>query len=948
MKKYFSQKICVISAALTIPSTALLCWLVMRVLYQRMPEYTEFVTGYTTWTAYYKQGDMTLANLFIGGLLGFFLLYAVSLTLLSKKWSGLCGSFDRTREYTAKQRESYAWFEDACFLVIFSQFILAIFCRVLIEGIFGMQTWLEKLFPILQCITLVGVGIFLNFVRQCGKDPKKQERIRRKLKKYMEWSQCFLPLSFLMLWNYEYLRDGAVIRLYQSKKMGAAVLLLLVCCTLWNRAFFRKHREALRPMISLPTFLSLAVFASYTLPNGTISGTPLEMYHYGEIAEPLHELLNYGVVPYIDTMPIHGVCDYFQAAVGKLLFDGTYASIEPAMIVGCVLIAMATAAVFYYFIDNQLLGLLCVLLFSLFGDKYYYVRWAFALPFILIVFSKKMRKDFPMQLWSWTFISILSIAWNSSIGGACALATLPMILWECFHEKGWKIILRLNEKEVRKKILPWYIPLLILGICFIPMFFAILRYIVENSAAILETTGDILKEELASPYVWYATFGPGFSLLAALIFPAGKEGGEKKFSWYALLFLIIFNLVIVRYTFVRTQFGERGIIATTICSLFLVLLVFLPSLEKRFSLWTAGLMAFLFLATVLTKGSNLLTMPAKVFERATISDDYTYATVQETGIPGLGDIYITEEQKEELMNLNTLVNDLCKDKKVVDMTNQLSHYNILNKENLMPFSSTYNTNNKVMQTRAIEVLEEKQPEILIVAPAWQHDSGSLSTRNYYLYQYIQKHYTPCKYKNIIFLTNDDEVRAQFEAAYDEFAEWTHIEDLKMLPKAWGNTELKEQETEALNLEWSLLDTNATELGDDHYILNAEENYFLYTFEELQEGAEIPFLRITIADESGAEEQLQFQGVVYFMDEGKNVKEAHRFTFDGSEGSFLIPLTTSPYWSYSDQIESMLIDFVHSSLEGKQVSIKTEFETLKSAEEILQPLRWMWKKKPLHC
>ena len=110
-----------------------------------------------------------------------------------------------------------------------------------------------------------------------------------------------------------------------------------------------------------------------------------------------------------------------------------------------------------------------------------------------------------MLLWSWTFISILSIAWNSSIGGACALATLPMILWECFHEKGWKIFFRLNEKEVRKKILPWYIPLLILGICFIPMFFAILRYIVENSAAILETTGDILKEELASRYVWYAT-----------------------------------------------------------------------------------------------------------------------------------------------------------------------------------------------------------------------------------------------------------------------------------------------------------------------------------------------------------------------------------------------------------------------------------------------------------
>ena len=506
-----------------------------------------------------------------------------------------------------------------------------------------------------------------------------------------------------------------------------------------------------------------------------------------------------------------------------------------------------------------------------------------------------------------------------------------MILWECFHEKGWKIFFRLNEKEVRKKILPWYIPLLILGICFIPMFFAILRYIVENSAAILETTGDILREELASPFVWYATFGFGLSLLAALIFPAGKEGEEKKLALYALFFLIIFNLVIVRYTFVRTQFGERGIIVTTICSLFLILMIFLPSLEKRFSLWTAGMMAFLFLATVVTRGSNLLTMPAKVFERDTISDDYTYATVEETGIPGLGNIYITEEQKEELMNLNTLVNDLCRDKKVVDMTNQLSHYNILNKENLMPFSSTYNTNNRVMQTRAIEVLQEKQPEILIVAPAWQHDSGSLSTRNYYMYQYLQKHYTPCKYKNIIFLTNDDEVRARFEPAYEEFGKLQHIEDLKMLPKAWGNEVLKEQETETLKTDWSLLDTNASELGDDQYILNAEENYFLYAFPENRDGSEMPFLRITVRDESGSGEPLKFQGVVYFMNEGKGVKEAHRFTFDGSEGSFLIPLTTSPYWSYSDELQSMMLDFISGSLAGKQVSIKTEFETLKLTE-----------------
>ena len=923
MKKYFSQRICVLSAFLSLAATALVSWLIMRVQYQRTPEYEEFVTGYTTWTGYFKQGDMTLANLVIAGILIFFVLFSVLLTLLSKRCSWLAGSFDRDREYKAGFHEKYEKAEFIVFLFLFSEFSLAAICKM-IQMAEGGISWIETVFPYLQILVLIAAGTLSYLYIRSGKT--------HIMKHALAASQLFLPLCFLWIARYEYIRDGQVIVQYDFWKMKAAAAFcagILLIVNIW-KIFFRDRKKE-RPSVYLSSFLSLAVFASYTLPRGTISGLPLEMYHYGELSEPLHQLLNFGTVPYLDTMPIHGVCDYFQAAVWYLFYDGTYASFEPAMVMGCVVIALITAVVYYYFVENKLAALLCILLFSLFGDKYYYVRWAFALPFILIVFSKKVRKDFPRLLWCWTFISILSIAWNSSIGGALALAALPMVLWEGIHEKGWKIFLRLNEKEVRKKILPWYIPLLILGICFIPMFIAILRYIVENSQAILETTGDMLMEELVSPFVWYATFGFVFSLFAALIYLAGKKGEEKKIAAYALIFLFLFNIIIIRYTFVRTQFGERGIIVTTICSLFLLLMVFLPSLRRKPSVCTLVMTVFLFACTVWSKGSNLLTMPANVFAREEITEEYVYAAAEETGIEGLGDIYITEEQKEELMNLNELANDLCADLKFVDMTNQLSHYNILDKKNLLPFSSTYNTNNKVMQTRAIEVLKEEQPEIIAVYPAWIHDSGSLSTRNYYLYQYLAANYTPCKYKNIIFLTNSDEVREQFEPAYEELGEIMHIERLGDLPLVWGNEYLEEQETEDLPLEMNLVDTNAEKLGGDEYLLSAEESYFLYSFDENQTGMEIPFLRITVEDQSGSEEELQFEGVVYFMDEGKGVKESHRFIFEGGEGSFLIPLTTSPWWSYSDQIQSMMIDFISSSLPGKQISVTLEFETLKESE-----------------
>jgi len=926
MKWNLSQRVSLLSAVLAIPATAVFSWLVMRVLYGSMPWYTELVTGYTSWTAYFKSGDMTLAYLVIGGSLGFYVLFALLLSFFSNKCGWLKGDVDKATESCPHRGKSYEKLKYFCFLFIFAEFSLAAFCKVVqmfLPFDFGVQG--EKFWIVQVVFTLLLFLIIRKNWKQCNE---------KSMKRALEWAQLLLPLVFLWISRYEYIRNGEVITQYDSVKMQGFTAVIAIALISYNiYRIFWKDREAAQAQIYVSSFLSIAVFASYTLPGGTISGSPLEMYHYGELSGPLHQLLNFGTIPYIDTMPIHGVCDYFQAGIWYALFDGTYASFEPAMVIGCVVIALVTALIYYYFVDSKLAGLLCILLFSLFGDKYYYVRWAFALPFILVVFSKKVRNNFPKLLWSWTFISILSIAWNPSIGGSCALAALPMVLYECFHEKGWKIFLRLKEKEVQKQILPFYIPLLILGICFIPMFFAILRYIVENSAAILETTGDILREELQTPFVWYATFGFVLSLLAACYYFTGKKGEEKKLAVYALLFLIIFNSIIVRYTFVRTQYGERGIIVTTICSLFLILMVFLPYIKEHRSGSLTVITGLLFVCTVWFRGANVLEMPGRVFEQGIIPEEYVYASIEETGIPGLGDIYITEEQKIELMNLNEIANGLCGDHlQFVDMTNQLSHYNILNKKVLLPFSSTYNTNNKVMQKKAMEVLEELKPEVIVVSPHWEHDSAALSTRNYYLYQYLIKHYEPCRYENIIFLTNSEEVKSRYESAYEEFGQLMHVERLKMLPACWGNDFLEETETQNVLRNFTLVDTNAKKTEKDTFVMSAEETYFLYGFEEPIAGIDTQFLRITVKELSSSREKLKFEGVVYFMDEGKGLKEGHRFIYDGGEGEFLIPLTTSPYWSCSENIQAMLVDFIHADLPGKELSIQLEFENQKQTGE----------------
>ena len=157
----------------------------------------------------------------------------------------------------------------------------------------------------------------------------------------------------------------------------------------------------------------------------------------------------------------------------------------------------------------------------------------------------------------------------------------------------------------------------------------------------------------------------------------------------------------------------------------------------------------------------------------------------------------------------------------------------------------------------------------------------------------------------------------------------HIESLKRLPLVWGNEYLEEKETKDLSVSYSLIDTNMEETGENRYLLSAEENYIMCAFDEKLHGSEVPFLRICVQDLSNSEEELDFEGVVYFMDEGESLKESHRFVFNGSEGEFLIPLTTSPYWSYSRDLQIFMVDFVDGSLPGKELEIRLEFETMKS-------------------
>ena len=178
------------------------------------------------------------------------------------------------------------------------------------------------------------------------------------------------------------------------------------------------------------------------------------------------------------------------------------------------------------------------------------------------------------------------------------------------------------------------------------------------------------------------------------------------------------------------------------------------------------------------------------------------------------------------------------------------------------------------------------------------------------------------------MTNHPDIQKQYEPAYEELGQVMHTEELKKLPLMWGNEYLEENETADVPVSYHVLDTNTEKLGEDYYHMTAKENYFFFALDKTIKGSQVSFLRISVQDPKSADTAFDFDGMVYFIKESESIEESHRFKFTGGEGEFLIPLSTSPYWSYSDNIQAVMLDFIGEDLPDKELEVHLEFETLK--------------------
>lgn len=280
-----------------------------------------------------------------------------------------------------------------------------------------------------------------------------------------------------------------------------------------------------------------------------------------------------------------------------------------------------------------------------------------------------------------------------------------------------------------------------------------------------------------------------------------------------------------------------------------------------------------------------------------------YVSGDSVDMPKLGTGFINANTLTSLQNVKTVLDAETEDEGYVDLTNRISHYVILDKRNLLPFTSVYNISNQKMQKKAITWIEENHPRVILISPLIQFDMAPITLRSMDLYlSLIKMGYRPYQYEDAVYLVDGEARLAEAVRAERMLGLIGHKEHLGALPLIWDQSLIMaEKKTEAIR------EADYEKRQDDN-----EQNVIIDFMQPLN-GMEISYIRIVPSQSAALPGNLT---VVFHSDVDG---EVYRFTFLSRiheqewEGSYLIPVGSSAFWQYSEiewiEIEGITVEDV---------------------------------------
>lgn len=878
-------------------------------LYGQSPVYDEFVTGVTTWDGYPKKADMQIVQLFLLGIPACFFLFQallkreeqfleegkhVLLFLKAGYVIFICSIFSGKDLW--KQWGILLFLCLAAFLILGREVKQKEYINMLLTGLFSYlsitgavtgstlfissyekRLQLQKAAFVLQAASVAVPVLYGILIRK-----KKEEEA----KKIFGYSKLLMPLSFLGFFTFYYsTKDGTVVQLFYSGSWKAVCLLLGLGMTGYEAyRLFRKNYD-----ISWVTIVSAGLLRIFHIPDGILN---VDFFHMGEMTLPMQQWVSYGKVPYLDLVPIHGMCDYFYQIWNYLFFDGTYLSFNGALVAGNIIFVIAYGILFYHTVENKKAAVFLMYGFIPFFVNLAGMRYLFVFAFFFLMFSKKVRKSSLDYLWWWVLLSILAIGWNAALGGAAALGFLPTVLYRIIRELPKE--LPFFWKEKRKKLVIGYSVLFVTGICFLPMFLKIVAYLRENTGTTLYVNGMEMLEDInnaPSYFVPGILNGQGTFFLKAFCVLGAIALCLYYSAYMEAVTLVLSSFVLANYAYVRY---EEGLRAKILGIFFLLLVLFMLVREKAEGelrgrperavyLLVTGFLVMAANNALLLEKENVL--PTEAIPGAleaniggkTVEDPVVYITGEQTGLKRIGTGFVRGNTLNSLNNIEAVLSQsLGEEDAYLDLTNGIAQTVILDRKSGMSYTSGYNISNEQINEHAIAQLKANPPELILIAPYIKLDDVPLSLRAMKLYEYVLKEgYEPYQYENVIYMIKGENKVAGSRDGREAFAELMHREYLGKLPAVWAASDGVEKLQRA--------DISCTKVRT--------EKGLEIVLDEAAKGEEVSYIGIFVKrDIEGEKMALEFG--------------EQRFSFDISEGNYLIPVASSPYWKWQEKISDM--------------------------------------------
>lgn len=873
------------AALFSVLLSTLTSWGISRLYYGKWPHYTQFVAGGTIYNGYNKTGDMSMFYLLLFCIPVYFVLFLWLKHYYVNRYAKV--NFNKCSYVNREQGlndcdESYV---NSRRLDFVAALLLGAFAITAIEtAVSGRfvtyRTQLAYIRIFFIVIYLMWMMALLVWAWA------KQQNIHNFIEKISVCAQILLPFCFLGYFGfyYQYENETGLIELFYSRKWKwfcVAVFVVFLLAQIYR--LMKKKTD-----ISVYALVSIATMSVMRTPEGMMS---VDFFHNGEMALPMQQLVSYGKIPYFDIDPIHGLCDYVYSFFNYLFFDGSYFSQNAGIVVANLFIAAFLAVVLANCLKRRSSAVVIIWLFMPYLLEKAGIRYVLFIAAFLILLCDRVRKSSLWFFWWWILLCIAGIFYNVSIGASVAVAFLPETIYRLIKEvkKRWKqysithkwkdIFMDIPVKE-KKILLGAWIALVLVGICFVPWFLQILRFLHENAATTLWVNGTEIFASEFQPVETFALFAPYLAVLVVAL----SENDKAKSAFVAMA---VGLFVIANYACVRYDEGLRlavlGVVFCMICLAYYCM-DYLSSQTKAVWFILLSLICVFLIRDYLPLRMDALVrvehIPAKKeieINETLIEDPVVYVSGDSVDMEQMGSGFIQGLTLNSLKNIQFILQQENAQDSFLDLTNKISHTVIFDLKADYPYTSAYNISNDLMQEKAIACIRENRPRLILIAPYIRFDEAPVSLRSPELYQAILRMgYQPYIYEDVVYLLDGESNCDAAEDGKRKLGLLNHRTDMGMLPYLWG-TALADEKDRLIEVPC-----------DNGSIQGYEVSYI--------------DLEIASSDITGDSFSLSFQSDVdgetyqFLIQTGKEKLKKNQTVH------YLIPVFSSPFFYYSNDIE----------------------------------------------